>query len=78
MFVWNDLYTYKNANFLLRFDSGDLNTQYNQIQYDIDVPSGTKYTVQSRSNVNSDLFYNFKNASESDDGQRSRLRKIQK
>jgi len=66
VFVWNDLYTYKNANFLLRFDSGDLNTQYNQIQYDIDVPSGTKYTVQSRSNVNSDLFYNFKNASESD------------
>ena len=66
VFTWNDAYKYKNANFLLRFDSGDSNTQYNQIQYDIDVPSGTKYTIQSRSNVNSDLFYNFKTVSESD------------
>ena len=66
VFTWNDKYTYKNANFLLRFDSGDINTQYNQIQYDIDVPSGTKYTIQSRSNVSSDLFYSFKTVSESD------------
>jgi hypothetical protein len=66
VFTWNDTYRYKNANFLLRFDSGDTNTQYNQIQYDIDVPTGTKYTIQSRSNVNSDLFYNFKTVSESD------------
>jgi hypothetical protein len=66
VFTWNDQYRYKNANFLLRFDSGDTNTQYNQIQYDIDVPLGTKYTIQSRSNVSSDLFYNFKTASESD------------
>ena len=66
VFTWNDTYRYKNANFLLRFDSGDTNTQYNQIQYDIDVPLGTKYTIQSRSNVNSDLFYNFKNVSEAD------------
>ena len=66
VFTWNDTYKYKNANFLLRFDSGDTNTQYNQIQYDIDVPSGAKYTVQSRSNVNSDLFYNLKTVSETD------------
>lgn len=66
VFVWNDTYRYKNANFLMRFDSGDSNTQYNQIQYDIDVPSGTKYTIQSRSNVSSDLFYNFKTVSEAD------------
>jgi hypothetical protein len=50
----------------MRFDSGDSNTQYNQIQYDIDVPLGTKYTIQSRSNVSSDLFYNFKTVSETD------------
>ena len=66
VFTWNDQYKYKNANFLLRFDSGDTNTQYNQVQYDIDVPSGTKYTIQSRSNVSSDLFYNLKTVSESD------------
>ena len=66
VFVWNDTYRYKNANFLMRFDSGDSNTQYNQIQYDIDVPSGTKYTIQSRSNVSSDLFYNLKTVSEAD------------
>jgi hypothetical protein len=66
VFVWNEIYKYKNANFLMRFDSGDVNTQYNQIQYDIDVPSGTKYTIQSRSDVNSDLFYNFKTVSETD------------
>ena len=66
VFTWNDLYSYKNANFLLRFDSGDINTQYNQVQYDIDVPTGTKYTIQSRSNTSSDLFYNFKTVSESD------------
>jgi hypothetical protein len=64
VFTWNDTYRYKNANFLLRFDSGDSNTQYNQIQYDINVPAGTKYTIQSRSNINSDLFYNFKTVSE--------------
>ena len=66
VYVWNEIYRYKNANFLMRFDSGDSNTQYNQIQYDIDVPSGTKYTIQSRSNVSSDLFYNFKTVSETD------------
>ena len=66
VFTWNESYKYKNANFLLRFDSGDSNTQYNQIQYDIDVPSGTKYTIQSRSNVSSDLFYNLKAVSETD------------
>jgi hypothetical protein len=66
VFTWNDQYRYKNANFLLRFDSGDSNTQYNQIQYDINIPSGTKYTVQSRSNVSSDLFYNLKTLSETD------------
>jgi hypothetical protein len=66
VFVWNDTYRYKNANFLMRFDSGDSNTQYNQIQYDIDIPLGTKYTIQSRSNVSSDLFYNFKTVSETD------------
>ena len=66
VFVWNEIYKYKNANFLMRFDSGDVNTQYNQIQYDIDVPSGTKYTIQSRSDVNSDLFYNLKTVSETD------------
>lgn len=65
VFTWNDLYTYKSGNFLLRFDSGDVNTQYNQIQYDINVPTGTKYTIQSRSDINSDLFYNFKTVSES-------------
>jgi hypothetical protein len=66
VFVWNDTYRYNNANFLMRFDSGDSNTQYNQIQYDIDVPTGTKYTIQSRSDVNSDLFYNLKTVSETD------------
>ncbi len=66
VFVWNELYKYKNANFLMRFDSGNVNTQYNQIQYDIDVPSGTKYTIQSRSNITSDLFYNLKTVSETD------------
>lgn len=66
VFVWNEIYKYKNANFLMRFDSGDVNTQYNQVQYDIDVPSGTKYTLQSRSDVNSDLFYNLKTVSETE------------
>ena len=66
VFTWNETYRYKNANFLMRFDSGDSNTQYNQIQYDIDIPTGTKYTIQSRSNINSDLFYNFKTVSETD------------
>jgi len=66
VFTWNEQYRNKNANFLLRFDSGDSNTQYNQVQFDIDVPSGTKYTIESRSDVNSDLFYKLKTVSESD------------
>lgn len=65
VFVWNELYTYTSANFLLRFDSGDLYTQYNQIQFNPTVPSGTKYTIQSRSNT-ADTFYNLKIASEGD------------
>ena len=66
VFTWNEQYRNKNANFLLRFDSGNSNTQYNQVQFDIDVPSGTKYTIESRSDVNSDLFYKLKTVSESD------------
>jgi hypothetical protein len=66
VFTWNEQYRNKNANFLLRFDSGNSNTQYNQVQFDIDVPLGTKYTIESRSDVNSDLFYKLKTVSESD------------
>jgi hypothetical protein len=66
LFVWNDLYTYKNANFLFRFDSGDVNTQYNQVQYEVDLPLGTKYTLKSRSNINSEVFYNVRTVSETD------------
>lgn len=66
LFVWNDTYTYKNANFLFRFDSGDVNTQYNQIQYEVDLPVGTKYTLKSRTNTNSEVFYNVKTVSETD------------
>ncbi len=51
LFPWNDLYTYKNANFLFRFDSGDVTTQYNQVSYEVDLPSGTKYTLKSRTNT---------------------------
>lgn len=66
LFTWNDLYTYKNANFLLRFDSGDVTTQFNQVSYAVDLPSGTKYTIKSRTNVNSEVFYNLKTVNESD------------
>jgi hypothetical protein len=66
IFSWNDLYTYKNANFLLRFDSGDVTTQFNQVSYAVDLPSGTKYTIKSRTNVNSEVFYNLKTVNESD------------
>lgn len=66
LFVWNETYTYKNANFLLRFDSGDVNTQYNQVQYEINVPSGTKYTLKSRTNTGSEVFYNVRTVSETD------------
>lgn len=66
LFTWNDLYTYKNANFLLRFDSGDVNTQYNQVQYEVNLPVGTKYTLKSRTNINSEVFYNVKTVSETD------------
>ena len=66
LFVWNEVYTYKNANFLFRFDSGDVNTQYNQMQYAINLPSGTKYTLKSRTNINSEVFYNVRTVSETD------------
>ena len=66
LFTWNDLYTYKNASFLFRFDSGDVNTQYNQVQYEVDLPAGTKYTLKSRTNTSSEVFYNVKTVSETD------------
>jgi len=66
VFVWNDEYKYKSGSFLLRFDSGDTTTQYNLIEYDIDEATGSKYTIQTRSDVNSDVFYNVKTVSTSD------------
>jgi len=66
VFIWNDEYKYKSGSFLLRFDSGDTTTQYNLIEYDIDEANGSKYTLQTRSNVNSDVFYNVKTVSTSD------------
>lgn len=66
LFTWNDLYTYKNASFLFRFDSGDVNTQYNQVQYEVELPVGTKYTLKSRTNTSSEVFYNVKTVSETD------------
>jgi len=57
---------FKNGSFLLRFDSGDVNTQYNLLEYDVDIPSGTKYTVTTRSNISSDTFYSIRNANTSD------------
>lgn len=66
LFSWNDLFTYKNANFLLRFDSGDVTTQFNQVSYSVDLPSETKYSVKSRTDVNSEIFYNLKTVNESD------------
>ena len=66
VFVWNEKYKYKNGSFLLRFDSGDVNTQYNLLEYDVNIPSGTKYTVTTRSNISSDTFYNIRNANTSD------------
>jgi len=66
IFTWNDTYTYKNGNFLFRFDSGDVNTQYNQVQYAVNLPSGTKYTLKSRTNTNSEVFYNVRTVSETD------------
>ena len=66
VFVWNDLYKYKNSNFLIRFDSGDVNTQYNLIEIDVDPGTGTKYTYKSRTDTTKDIFYNFKNVVSSD------------
>ena len=66
VFIWNDEYKYKSGSFLLRFDSGDTTTQYNLIEYNIDEANGSKYTLQTRSNVNSDVFYNVKTVSTSD------------
>ena len=66
LFTWNDLYTYKNANFLFRFDSGDVTTQYNQVSYEVGLPSGTKYTLKSRTNISSEVFYNVRTVNESD------------
>jgi hypothetical protein len=66
VFVWNDEYKYKSGSFLLRFDSGDTTTQYNLVEFDVDQPAGSKYTIQTRSNTNSDVFYNLKTVSTSD------------
>jgi hypothetical protein len=66
VFVWNDEYKYKSGSFLLRFDSGDTTTQYNLVEFDVDQPTGSKYTIQTRSNTNSDVFYNLKTVSTSD------------
>ena len=66
VFVWNDAYKYKNSNFLIRFDSGDSNTQYNLIEIDVDPGTGTKFTYKSRTDTTKDIFHNFKNVVNAD------------
>ena len=61
MFLWNEsLYT-SSGKFLFRFDSGLNNTTFNLVQWEVDQPTDTQYSITTRSDTTNTLFYDLVN-----------------
>jgi hypothetical protein len=56
VFVWNESLYSKSGKFIIRFDSGNSSTDFNLIEWGLTKPTNTSYTIQARTDTNSDIF----------------------
>lgn len=61
MFLWNESLYSSSGKFLFRFDSGLNNTTFNLVQWEVDQPTDTQYTITTRSDITNTLFYDLTN-----------------
>lgn len=59
MFVWNDGLYSKDGKFLLRFNSGNVNTVYNLVEFEVEQPANTLYSIETRTSTST--FYSLTN-----------------
>lgn len=67
MFAWNESLYSSSGKFLIRFDSGNVNTVYNSLLWDVTKPSNTLYTIETRTNTASSVFNTLSNIDETGD-----------
>ena len=67
MFLWNDALFANTGKFLFRFDSGLNNTIYNLVQWTSTKPSGTTYSLTTRTDINNTVFSDLANIDDSTD-----------
>jgi hypothetical protein len=65
MFLWNDSLYAGTGKFLFRFDSGLNNTIYNLVQWTSSKPSGTTYSLTTRTDINNTVFDDLANIDDS-------------
>ena len=64
MFAWNESLYSSNGKFLLRFDSGNVNTVYNLVQWNATKPTNTLYTIETKTDISSSVFNSLSNIDE--------------
>lgn len=65
-FVWNEGLYSKDGKFLVRFDSGNTTTTYNLLQFELDEPANTRYSITTRTDINNTEFKDITDLNESD------------
>lgn len=61
IFLWNEALYSTSGKFLIRFDSGYVNTVYDLVQWSQTKPENTDITLQTRTDLNSLTFYDLNN-----------------
>lgn len=61
LFSYNESLFSETGNFLLRFDSGLDSTVYNLLQWNVDQPVNTTYSLQTRTDINNSAFSDLNN-----------------
>lgn len=67
MFTWNESLYSSSGKFLIRFDSGNVNTVYNSLLWDVTKPANTLYSIETRTDTASSVFYSLSNIDETGD-----------
>lgn len=67
MFMWNESLYSSTGKFLIRFDSGNVNTVYNSLLWDVTKPANTLYTIETRTDTASSVFNGLSNLDETGD-----------
>ena len=67
MFTWNESLYSSSGKFLIRFDSGNVNTVFNSLLWDVTKPANTLYTIETRTDTASSVFNTLSNIDETGD-----------